>query len=109
MNVLSNNIKKDSYFNKSARPQIAGYYDLEGAVSGSAIKADWEVSLRFSFTYAIPDNKIIIKGGAGIFSGIFECMGFAIFTANVGYLNIPLNYTDYILMRPLTINRIFNH
>jgi outer membrane receptor for ferrienterochelin and colicin len=89
MNALPATFKEDKYFNTSAHSEIEKYYDLEGAVSGRAMKKDWQLSPRFGFTYKIPEEKITIRGGAGIFSGhILNVWASQIYAANVASLNI---------------------
>jgi outer membrane receptor for ferrienterochelin and colicin len=90
LNCLQGKNKEDSYFNSIARSEIARFYDLEGAVSGRVMKADWQLSPRFGFTYEIPKEQITIRGGAGIFSGhILNVWASQLYMKNVGNLNIP--------------------
>jgi hypothetical protein len=59
----------DQFFNDSAVSIISRYYDLDGARSGKAMKADWTLSPRFGIEYKLSKIGIILKGGAGIFTG----------------------------------------
>ena len=59
----------DQFFNDSAVSIISRYYDLDGARSGKAMKADWALSPRFGIEYKLSKIGIILKGGAGIFTG----------------------------------------
>ncbi|MBS1921314.1 MAG: TonB-dependent receptor [Bacteroidetes bacterium] len=97
MNALPAKYKEDKYFNTMARSEIEKYYDLEGAVTGMAMKPTWQLSPRFGFTYKIPEEKITIQGGAGIFSGhILNVWASQLYVANIGNLNImPQQYGLY--------------
>lgn len=59
----------DPFFNDSAASKISAYYDLKGARSG--VMADPRISItpRIGFTYKIPEENIVIRGGAGLFTG----------------------------------------
>ena len=90
VNVLTGNRREDQYFNTTARNEIEKYYNLEGAVSGSAMKPDWQLSPRFGFTYKIPEEKITLRGGAGFFTGhILNVWASQLYAANIGIINIP--------------------
>ena len=89
MNNLPPKYKEDKYFNTIARTEIEKYYDLEGAVSGRAMKPAWQLSPRIGITYKIPEMKITIRGGAGIFSGhILNLWASEIYSVNEADLNI---------------------
>ncbi|HUR10148.1 MAG TPA: TonB-dependent receptor, partial [Flavitalea sp.] len=60
---------EDHFFNDSALPKIAQYYDLKGARSGQVMDAKWLVSPRVGFTYRLRDENIVVRGGMGIFAG----------------------------------------
>jgi len=60
---------RDDFFNTIARPEIEKFYSLDGAVSGRALKAHWQLSPRLGFEYRIPESKIVLRGGGGIFTG----------------------------------------
>lgn len=90
VNVLPAKFIEDQYFNTTARNEIEKYYDLEGAVSGRAMKPDWQLSPRLGFTYKIPEEKITFRGGVGFFTGhILNVWASQLYTANIGILNIP--------------------
>jgi hypothetical protein len=89
MNSLPAKFEEDNYFITTAQSEIEKYYDLEGAISGRAMKKDWQLSPRFGFTYKIPAERLTIQGGAGIFSGhILNVWASQIYAANVAGLNI---------------------
>lgn len=90
LNILPSTFNEDTFFNTTARNEIEKYYDLQGAVSGRAMKPDWRVSPRLGFTYKIPGEKITIRGGAGIFLGhILNVWASQLYMANIVRLNIP--------------------
>ena len=60
---------KDPYFNDIAVPKIEQYYDLQGARSGVISSPKMSISPRFGFTYKLPDENVVIRGGAGLFAG----------------------------------------
>lgn len=60
---------KDEFFNDVAIPKISQYYDLQGARSGKISNPKVSISPRIGFTYKIPDENIVIRGGAGLFAG----------------------------------------
>ncbi|MBX2930633.1 MAG: TonB-dependent receptor [Chitinophagaceae bacterium] len=59
----------DDYFTYVAMPKIAAYYDLQGARSGKISQPKASISPRFGFTYKMPDEGVVIRGGAGLFAG----------------------------------------
>lgn len=59
----------DAFTNDSALPKFAQYYDLQGARSGLRPEIPVAISPRFSVTYKIPDENLIIRGGIGLFTG----------------------------------------
>jgi hypothetical protein len=68
-NALPKSYTEDTFFNDTAAKIISEYYNLDGARSGKTNKAAWFVAPRLGFTYKIPNAKITIRGGAGLFSG----------------------------------------
>ncbi len=59
----------DNYTNDSAIVQYAKYYDLKGARSGQKPKFPISLSPRLGFTYKIPDQQVVVRGGIGVFTG----------------------------------------
>jgi hypothetical protein len=59
----------DYYTNVVALPKFAQYYDLKGAQSGLTPKIPLSISPRFGFTYKIPEENLVIRGGLGVFTG----------------------------------------
>ena len=59
----------DTYTNTVAIPKFAQYYDLQGARSGQAPKIPISFSPRVGFTYKIPEENMVIRGGLGMFTG----------------------------------------
>ncbi|MBC7850078.1 MAG: TonB-dependent receptor [Chitinophagaceae bacterium] len=59
----------DQFFNDTAIAKISQYYDLQGARSGQVLNARWMVSPRIGFTYRMPDEGVVVRGGLGIFAG----------------------------------------
>jgi len=59
----------DQFAIDSALPKFAQYYDLKGAVPGLKPKIPVEISPRLGFTYNIPQEKVTIRGGIGLFAG----------------------------------------
>ncbi|MBL0135357.1 MAG: TonB-dependent receptor [Chitinophagaceae bacterium] len=60
---------EDKFFNDTALGKISQYYDLQGARSGQVMDARWMISPRLGFTYKIPEESLVIRGGMGIFAG----------------------------------------
>lgn len=59
----------DKYFNDTAIKTIEQVYNLHGAKAGEVMKPDLQLAPRIGFTYRIPEKKIVISGGGGIFTG----------------------------------------
>ncbi|MBY0536674.1 MAG: TonB-dependent receptor [Chitinophagaceae bacterium] len=59
----------DKFFNDTAIGKISQYYDLKGARSGQTMDARWMISPRVGFTYRIPEEGMVIRGGMGVFAG----------------------------------------
>jgi len=68
-NSLPLEYKEDVFFNTVAKPEIEKYYDLKGAISGRSMKTHWQLAPRWGFQYKIPAENIIVRGGAGMFTG----------------------------------------
>jgi hypothetical protein len=60
---------KNDTLNLVYLPILAGYYDLQNTRSGKAPAIPISISPRFGFLYHNTDNTMIIRGGAGIFTG----------------------------------------
>jgi hypothetical protein len=93
-NSLPLGYKTDSFFNNIAKPEIEKYYDLEGALSGQAMKTHWQLSPRVGFVYTIPHPRLTIRGGAGVFAGhILNLWASGIYNVNTAFINIdPQRY-----------------
>jgi outer membrane receptor for ferrienterochelin and colicin len=61
--------KTDPFTNDSALAKFSQYYDLQGARSGLKPNIPVSISPRFGFTYRIPDENMVIRGGLGLFTG----------------------------------------
>lgn len=61
--------REDAYTNNVAIPKFSEYYDLQGARSGVAPKIPLALSPRVGFTYKIPEENLVVRGGMGIFTG----------------------------------------
>ena len=59
----------DDYTNNVAIPKFSQYYDLQGARSGLTPKVPIAISPRVGFTYKIPEENLIVRGGVGLFTG----------------------------------------
>ena len=59
----------DRFFNDTARAIIANSWDLAGAVSGQKFKPSWILSPRLGFKYKIDEEKLVLRGGIGVFAG----------------------------------------
>jgi hypothetical protein len=59
----------DPFTNDSALSKFSQYYDLEGARSGQKPDIKVSVSPRIGFTWRFPEQKVTLRGGAGLFSG----------------------------------------
>lgn len=60
---------EDNYTNTVAIPRFSQYYDLQGARSGLTPKIPLALSPRVGFTYKIPEENLVIRGGMGLFTG----------------------------------------
>ena len=60
---------EDEYTNTVAIPRFSQYYDLQGARSGLTPKVPIAISPRVGFTYKIPEENLIVRGGVGLFTG----------------------------------------
>ena len=60
---------EDKFFNDSAISVLSGFYDLKGARSGQKPNIPWSISPRIGFTYKIPAENLVIRGGLGLFTG----------------------------------------
>ncbi|MFM7839995.1 MAG: TonB-dependent receptor domain-containing protein, partial [Chitinophagaceae bacterium] len=60
---------EDPFFNDTALGKMSSYYDLRGARSGQTMDPRWMVSPRIGFTYRLPDEGVVVRGGMGIFAG----------------------------------------
>lgn len=67
-NILSTP-REDAYTNNVAIPKFSEYYDLQGARSGLTPKIPLALSPRVGFTYKIPEENLVVRGGMGIFTG----------------------------------------
>lgn len=63
------NPREDKFLNDTGLGKIAQYYDIKGARSGQAPEPKISLSPRFGFTYKIPEEKLTIRGGVGLFTG----------------------------------------
>lgn len=63
------NPTEDPFANTTAIPKFATLYDLQGAKSGQTPKVPISISPRLGFTYKIPEENVVIRGGAGLFTG----------------------------------------
>jgi outer membrane receptor for ferrienterochelin and colicin len=59
----------DPFFNDTALAKFSQLYDLEGARSGLNTNIQTSISPRIGFTYKIPDEKVTVRGGVGMFTG----------------------------------------
>ena len=59
----------DQFAIDSALPKFAQYYDLKGARPGQMAKVPVSLSPRIGFTYKIPEEGLVIRGGLGMFTG----------------------------------------
>ncbi|MDQ6755456.1 MAG: carboxypeptidase regulatory-like domain-containing protein [Bacteroidota bacterium] len=96
-NSLPTRIYEDKFFNDTALSIISKYYNLEGARAGQTIKPHWQLSPRIGFTYKIPEHKINISGGGGIFTGhILNVWGSVLHQRNgVSIGSIDINPQQY--------------
>lgn len=61
--------KTDQFFNDTAVAAISQYYDMKGARSGQITDPKWGFNPRFGFVYKIQQEQLILRGGAGFFTG----------------------------------------
>lgn len=61
--------KTDKFFNDTAISILSKYYDLKGARSGQINSPKVSINPRIGFTYRIPDEGVVIRGGLGTFTG----------------------------------------
>lgn len=66
---MLSNPKTDPYANDVALPIMAKFYDIRGAQSGLKPNIPIVISPRIGFTYKIPEEGLVIRGGTGIFAG----------------------------------------
>jgi len=59
----------DTFFRDSASKTIATVYDLQGAESGQKFRPSWQFSPRVGFRYNIEEQKLVVRGGIGVFAG----------------------------------------
>ena len=59
---------EDTYSNTVAIPSFAQRYDMKGALSGQKPRIPLSVSPRFGFTYKVPDENLVFRGGAGLYT-----------------------------------------
>jgi len=59
----------DRFTNDSALPVFSQYYDLQGARSGLRPSIPVSISPRLGFTYKIPEENVVLRGGIGLFTG----------------------------------------
>jgi hypothetical protein len=59
----------EQFSRDSALPKFAAYYDLKGAQAGVQPDIPVELSPRVGFSVSLPDEKVTIRGGAGLFAG----------------------------------------
>jgi outer membrane receptor for ferrienterochelin and colicin len=59
----------DTFTNNTALPKFMQYYNLEGARSGIKPNVPVSISPRFGLTYKIPQQNLVIRFGAGLFTG----------------------------------------
>ncbi len=61
--------KTDNFFNDSALSKFATYYDMKGARSGQIADPKWSFNPRIGFIYKFPEERIVVRGGFGLFTG----------------------------------------
>lgn len=102
-NVLPLSFKADSFFNKTVRPEIEKYYDLEDAQSGRLMHTHLQLSPRIGFNYKIPGKQLTVRGGAGLFTGHiinlwaseFYNVNSLLINISPGIFNLPFNPDPY--------------
>jgi hypothetical protein len=94
---------EDKFFNDVAIPKISAYYDMRGARSGQTMDPRWMISPRIGFTYKMPEEAIVLRGGMGIFAGrvplvwpggIFNNNGISVGGVNLNTPNTPYFVAD---------------
>ncbi len=68
-NVLPHSFATDTFFDKVARPEIEKYYNLEDAKPGQLMNTHWQLSPRVGIDYKVPNKKLSLHAGAGLFTG----------------------------------------
>lgn len=68
-NMFMKDPKEDPYFNETALPVFSQYYDFKGARAGQKPNMPVSISPRLGFTYKIDEENLVIRGGAGMFTG----------------------------------------
>ncbi|MEO6611066.1 MAG: carboxypeptidase regulatory-like domain-containing protein [Chitinophagaceae bacterium] len=88
-NSIPPRTNKDPFFNDTAIQIITGFYDLERAVTGEKLRSNWSLSPRVSAEYKLHRSQILVKAGAGIFSGhIVNAWLFNVFNSVDGFIDI---------------------
>lgn len=67
--IFPDDPRLDPFFNDTAVAAISAYYNLRGARSGQMSEVSWSISPRVGFVYKLTDENLIIRGGAGFFTG----------------------------------------
>ncbi len=67
--VFPDDPRVDPFFNDTAIAAISAYYNMRGARSGQMAEVSWSISPRVGFVYKLTDENLIIRGGAGFFTG----------------------------------------
>lgn len=89
-NVLPRKFSLDTFFKTVAGPEIGKFYNLEGAEPGQLMNTHWQLSPRIGFNYKMPKQNLMIRGGAGLFTGhIINVWASEIY--NVDVFNLSIN------------------
>lgn len=59
----------DDVTNNVSLPVFEANYDMQGARSGQKPKIPVSISPRFGFIYKMPEEKLTLRGGVGLFTG----------------------------------------
>jgi outer membrane receptor for ferrienterochelin and colicin len=59
----------DPFTNDSALAKFSQYYDLQDARGGQMSKVPFAISPRIGFTWKLPEQRMTIRGGMGLFTG----------------------------------------
>jgi len=59
----------DPFANNTAIPVFSTLYNLQGAQSGLTPNVPLSISPRFGFSYRIPEENMVVRGGFGYFTG----------------------------------------